>query len=80
METIDCLKKVSTDDLVQAQISKEINGIGASEITAFLPVYGTKLIPNPPMVNHANHIEDNQNVPMLFGSEQDEASMLITEA
>nr|URT94892.1 CC06 [Tetranychus cinnabarinus] len=75
-ETVNCLKKVDAKDLVKAQHSNDIKAVGCSEITIFLPVYGTELIPDQPMINHAKQIGSIKDKPMLFGSEQDEASMM----
>lgn len=74
-ETIDCLKKTDANDILKAQNSKDITTIGCSEITVFLPVHGTDLIPNRPMINHGLKLESLTDKPMLFGAEQDEASM-----
>ncbi|XP_015794130.2 acetylcholinesterase-1-like [Tetranychus urticae] len=74
-ETISCLKKVDAKDLVKVQNSYDIKVLGASELMVSLPVYGTELIPDEPMINHARQIESVKGKPMLFGSEQDEASM-----
>ncbi|XP_015793239.1 acetylcholinesterase-1-like [Tetranychus urticae] len=74
-ETVDCLKKLDAKDLLKAQNSKDITAIGCSEISVFLPVYGTDLLPYRPMINHAKQIERIKDKPMLFGAEQDEASM-----
>ncbi|XP_015793228.1 acetylcholinesterase-1-like [Tetranychus urticae] len=76
-ETIDCLKKVDASDLLKAQNSEDITAIGCSEISVFLPVYGTDLIPDQPMINHARQIESIKDKPMLFGAEQDEATLFV---
>ncbi|XP_015791040.1 acetylcholinesterase-1-like [Tetranychus urticae] len=73
-ETVDCLKQVDAKDLLKAQSAEGITALGASETSVFLPVYGTDLIPNKPMVNHAKRLEAIKGKPMLFGAEQDESS------
>ncbi|XP_015791166.1 acetylcholinesterase-1-like [Tetranychus urticae] len=77
-ETVDCLKKADAYDLLEAQFSEDVIALGNVEVAAFLPVYGTELITDHPMINHIKRIESIKDKPMLFGVEQDETTRYVS--